>query len=109
MSLMFPPAPDDPGMMAAIQVARYLHRDLVEGRAAAWVYCFAIFTSKFQGSMGVLATADGQGARAGKARAPKRFWAMACDQPVAAQGRSSYDELHFPPVLLHNSQVRRIC
>ena len=61
MSLMFPPAPDDPGMNAAIQMARYMHRDLVEAHASAWIYCFAIFTSKFQGSMGVLSPADGQG------------------------------------------------
>ena len=77
MSLMFPPAPDDPGMNAAMQIARYLHRDLVEGRASAWIYCFAIFTSKFPGSMGVLSPADGQGPLRGKLVVPKRFWTMA--------------------------------
>ena len=73
MSLMFPPAPDDPSMNAAIQIARYMHRDLVEAHASAWIYCFAIFTSKFPGSMGVLSPADSQGSLV----VPKRFWAMA--------------------------------
>ena len=73
MSLMFPPAPDDPGMNAAIQLARYMHHDLVEAHASAWIYCFAIFTSKFPGSMGILSPADSQGSLV----VPKRFWAMA--------------------------------
>ena len=73
MSLMIPPAPDDPGMNAAIQVARYMHRDLVEAHASVWIYCFAIFTSKFPGSMGILSPADSQGSLV----VPKRFWAMA--------------------------------
>lgn len=77
MSLMVPPAPDDPGMNAAIQTARYVHRDLVEARASAWIYCFAIFTSKFKGSMGVLAPADSEGPRNGTLVVPKRFWALA--------------------------------
>ncbi len=77
MSLMQPPAPDDPGMNAAIHVADYMHRDMVEGRAAAWIYCFAIFTSNFPGSMGVLSPADGQGPLQGKLVVPKRFWTMA--------------------------------
>ena len=77
MSLMEPPAPDDPGMPAAIRIARYIHRDLVEGRASAWIFCFAIFRSSFPGSMGVLAPADGSGSRQGALVVPKRFWAMA--------------------------------
>jgi glucuronoarabinoxylan endo-1,4-beta-xylanase len=77
MSLMFPPAPDDPGMDAAIQVARYMHRDLVEAHVSTWVYCFAIFTSTFRGSMGVLSPADAQGPLHGTLVVPKRFWAMA--------------------------------
>ncbi|MGA2620426.1 MAG: glycoside hydrolase [Thermoguttaceae bacterium] len=77
ISLMFPPAPDNPSMGAAIQVARYIHRDLVEARASAWIYCFAVFTSKFPGSMGVLSPADCQGPLHGELVVPKRFWAMA--------------------------------
>ena len=52
MSLMQPPAPDDPGMNAAIRVADYMHRDMVEGRASAWIYCFAIFTAEVPGKHG---------------------------------------------------------
>jgi O-glycosyl hydrolase len=77
MSLMIPPQPDDPGMNAAIRIASYLHRDLVEGRASVWIYCFAIFTSDFQGSMGVLSPADGKGPQQGALVVPKRLWAMA--------------------------------
>jgi O-glycosyl hydrolase len=77
MSLMFPPAPDDPGMPAALQTARFLHRDLVEAHVCAWIYCFAIFTSKFPGSMGVLAPADGAGPLRGTLQIPKRCWALA--------------------------------
>jgi len=77
MSLMVPPAPDDPGIDAAIRIAGYLHRDLVEAHASVWIYCFAIFTSTFQGSMGVLSPADGQGALRGALVVPKRFWALA--------------------------------
>jgi glucuronoarabinoxylan endo-1,4-beta-xylanase len=77
MSLMVPPALDDPGMNAAIRVADYIHRDLVEGRASAWIYCFAIFTFEFPGSMGVLSPADEQGPRQGSLVVPKRFWTMA--------------------------------
>jgi hypothetical protein len=77
MSLMIPPQPDDPGMNAAIKIAGYLHRDLVEAHASVWIYCFAIFTSTFQGSMGVLSPADGKGPLQGVLVVPKRFWAMA--------------------------------
>jgi O-glycosyl hydrolase len=77
MSLMQPPAPDDGGMDAALRVADYMNRDIIEGRASAWIYCFAIFTSKFPGSMGVLSPADGQGPLRGTLVVPKRFWAMA--------------------------------
>jgi O-glycosyl hydrolase len=77
MSLMIPPQPDDRGMNAAIKIAGYMHRDLVEAHAAVWIYCFAIFTSKFQGSMGVLAPADTPGPQMGALVVPKRFWAMA--------------------------------
>jgi O-glycosyl hydrolase len=74
MSLMQPLQPDDPGMNAALKIADYIHRDLTDAHASVWVYCFAIFTSSFQGSMGVLSPADGaQGALV----VPKRFWAMA--------------------------------
>ncbi|GEM_PF-6408614 len=77
MSLMFPPAPDDPGTKAAMDTALYLHRDLVKAHASAWIYCFAIYTAKFPGSMGVLSPADGDGPRQGALVVPKRFWAMA--------------------------------
>jgi glucuronoarabinoxylan endo-1,4-beta-xylanase len=77
MSLMIPPQLEDPGMNAAIRIARYLHRDLVEAHASAWIYCFAIFTSKFKGSMGVFSPADGQGPLQGALVVPKRFWTMA--------------------------------
>lgn len=75
MSLMQPPQPDDPGMNAALKIAGYIHRDLTEAHASAWIYCFAIFTSSFRGSMGVLSPADG--AAHGTLVVPKRFWAMA--------------------------------
>jgi glucuronoarabinoxylan endo-1,4-beta-xylanase len=77
MSLMIPPQPDDPGMKAALQIANYLHRDLSLGQASAWIYCFAIFTAKFQGSMGVLSPADGGGPGRGRLIVPKRLWAIA--------------------------------
>ena len=70
MSLMQPPQPDDPGMKAALRVAGYIHRDLTEADAAAWIYCFAIFRSRFQGSMGVLSPSDGDAG--GALRVPKR-------------------------------------
>ena len=75
MSLMQPPQPDDPGMPAALRVAGYIHRDLTEADAAAWIYCFAIFRSRFPGSMGVLSPSDGDAE--GALRVPKRFWAIA--------------------------------
>lgn len=77
MSLMIPPQPDDPGINAAIRIADYVHRDLVEAHASVWIYCFAIFTSEFRGSMGVLSPADRKGTQQGALVVPKRFWAMA--------------------------------
>ena len=74
---MFPRQPDDPGMTAAIRIARYVLRDLVEASASAWIYCFAIFTAKFQGSMGLIAPPDIEGPAHGALRIPKRFWAIA--------------------------------
>jgi O-glycosyl hydrolase len=76
MSLMQPPENDDPTMKAALRVADYIHRDVVYGRASAWIYCFAIFTYTFPGSMGVLSPADNPNAE-GELVIPKRFWAMA--------------------------------
>jgi O-glycosyl hydrolase len=75
MSLMPPyfSGPDDPSMDAAILVARYMHRDLTLAHASAWIYCFAIFTAKFPGSLGLLAPADSTGTLS----LPKRFWALA--------------------------------
>jgi O-glycosyl hydrolase len=64
--------PDDPGMGAALRIAHYMYRDLVEANAAAWIYCFAIFNSKFPGSMGVLSPA-----KDGRIVIPKRYWAFA--------------------------------
>lgn len=64
--------PDDTSMGAAMRVAHYLYRDLVEANASAWIYCFAVFTSKFPGSMGVLSPA-----KEGKIVIPKRYWAVA--------------------------------
>jgi len=75
MSLMQPAEPDDAGMKAALRVASYIHRDLTQAQASAWIYCFAIFRSKFPGSMGILAPSDGQ-AR-GALVVPKRLWAIA--------------------------------
>ncbi len=77
MSLMIPPQRDDPGMGDAIRIARYLHRDLTEAHASVWIYCFAIFTAKFQGSMGVLSPPDNAGPLHGKLVIPKRLWAIA--------------------------------
>jgi len=51
MSLMQPPQPDDPGMTAALAIADYIHRDVTDAHASAWIYCFAIFRSAFPGSM----------------------------------------------------------
>jgi len=77
MSLMLPPQLDDPGMRDALRIADYLHRDLVEAQASAWIYCFAIFTYAFKGSMGVLSPADEPGPRNGTLVVPKRLWALA--------------------------------
>jgi O-glycosyl hydrolase len=55
MSLMG--QPDDPGMDAALKIAALMHRDIVDGGAAAWIYCFVIFNKDFRGSMGVLSPA----------------------------------------------------
>jgi glucuronoarabinoxylan endo-1,4-beta-xylanase len=76
MSLMIPPQPDDPGMTAALKIANYLYRDISLGRASAWIYCFAIFTHQFQGSMGVLAPPDADPAHP-QLSVPKRLWAIA--------------------------------
>ncbi len=78
MSLMNmqPPENDDPTMKAALSIAEYMHRDIYAGRASVWIYCFAIFTYTFQGSMGVLSPADQPG-REGQLIVPKRLWAMA--------------------------------
>ena len=80
MSLMPPmyKGGDDKSMRAGLTIARYIHRDMVEAQASAWIYCFAIFTSKINGqpvpgSMGVLSPPDGHGALV----VPKRFWTMA--------------------------------
>jgi O-glycosyl hydrolase len=85
MSLMIPPQPDDPGMTAALQIADYLHRDLTLARASVWIYCFAIFTNKFQGSMGVLAPPDVDPAYP-QLRVPKRLWAIANYSRFAHRG-----------------------
>jgi glucuronoarabinoxylan endo-1,4-beta-xylanase len=71
MCLMW--TPDDPGMDAALKIAGMMHDDIVRGGAAAWIYCFVIFTPKFPGSMGVLSPVT----PAGELVVPKRFWAMA--------------------------------
>lgn len=67
---------DDPTMTAALRVAGYIHHDICLARASAWIYCFAIFTNAFPGSMGVLSPADEPG-KIGELVIPKRFWAMA--------------------------------
>lgn len=76
MSLMQPPETDDTTMKAALRIADYIHRDIYFGRASAWVYCFAIFTYNFPGTMGILAPADKPGEE-GELVIPKRFWAIA--------------------------------
>ncbi len=81
MSLMQPAQNDDPTMTAALKVARYIHLDMTEARASAWIYCFAIFVTippgmnHQLGSMGVLSPPDG--AANGALVIPKRLWAMA--------------------------------
>jgi O-glycosyl hydrolase len=76
MSLMQPPELDNPTITAALRVADYIHRDVVLARASVWIYCFAIFTYDFPGSMGVLSPADNPDTE-GELIVPKRFWAMA--------------------------------
>jgi O-glycosyl hydrolase len=76
MSLMQPPQPDDPGMTAALAIADYIHRDVTDAHASAWIYCFAIFRSAFPGSMGVLSPSDSRRAE-GALVVPKRLWAIA--------------------------------
>jgi glucuronoarabinoxylan endo-1,4-beta-xylanase len=71
MCLMW--TPDDPGMDAALKIAGLMHDDIVRGGAAAWIYCFVIFSPKFPGSMGVLSPVSANG----QLVVPKRFWAMA--------------------------------
>jgi O-glycosyl hydrolase len=71
MSIIGPP--DDKSMNAALRIAGLMYRDIVQGGAQAWIYCFTIFTPEFSGSMGVLSPV-------GKNKeliVPKRFWAMA--------------------------------
>jgi glucuronoarabinoxylan endo-1,4-beta-xylanase len=77
ISLMIPPQPDDPGMTAALKVADYLFRDLVRAHAAVWIYCFTIFRSDFQGSMGVLSPVNITRADKVPLSIPKRYWAIA--------------------------------
>lgn len=76
MSLMQPPETDDTTMKAALRIADYIHRDIYVGHASAWIYCFAIFTYNFPGTMGILAPADRPGEE-GELVIPKRFWAIA--------------------------------
>jgi glucuronoarabinoxylan endo-1,4-beta-xylanase len=81
MSLMQPPQNDDPTMTAALKVARYIHLDMTEARASAWIYSFAIFwtippgMTQQLGSMGVLSPPDGPAN--GALVVPKRLWAIA--------------------------------
>jgi O-glycosyl hydrolase len=73
MSIIGPP--EDDGMDAAMRIAQCMQRDLVEGRASAWIYCFAVFrpyTHHIKGSLSVLSVA-----KDGSLVVPKRFWAMA--------------------------------
>lgn len=64
--------PDDTSIFAGLQIAHRIYRDLSEGNASAWNYCFIIFTAKFPGSMGVLSPP-----KDGQLIVPKRFWTMA--------------------------------
>ena len=64
--------PDDTSMFAGLQIAHRIYRDLTEGNASAWIYCFVIFNAKFPGSMGVLAPV-----KDGQVVVPKRFWTIA--------------------------------
>jgi glucuronoarabinoxylan endo-1,4-beta-xylanase len=73
MSIIGPP--QDDGMGAAMDIAHYIQRDLVKGRASAWIYCFAVFrpyTHNINGSLSVLSVT-----KDGALVVPKRFWAMA--------------------------------
>jgi len=82
MSLMQPRQEDDPSINAALKIARYIHLDMTQARASAWIYCFAIFkTYPFPkqpqqqiGSMGVLSPSDQS---EGRLVVPKRLWAIA--------------------------------
>lgn len=81
MSLMQPYQDDDPSIVAALKIARYIRKDIVDANASAWIYCFAIFktippgfTTQI-GSMGVLSPSDG--AAHGALVVPKRYWAIA--------------------------------
>jgi glucuronoarabinoxylan endo-1,4-beta-xylanase len=73
MSIIGPP--EDDGMGAAMSIAQYMQRDLVKGRASAWIYCFVVFrpyTHNINGSLSVLSVA-----KDGALVVPKRFWTMA--------------------------------
>jgi glucuronoarabinoxylan endo-1,4-beta-xylanase len=73
MSIIGPP--EDAGMGAAMTIAQCMQRDLVDGRASAWIYCFAVFRPymhNIKGSLSVLSVAED-----GALVVPKRFWAMA--------------------------------
>lgn len=65
--------PDDRSMTAALRIGHLMYRDIVQGGASAWIYCFVIFSPDFPGSMGVLSPATATGGLV----VPKRFWAMA--------------------------------
>jgi len=64
--------PEDKSIFTALHVAHNIYRDLVEGNASAWIYCFLIFNANFHGSMGVLAPV-----KENELVVPKRFWAIA--------------------------------
>jgi O-glycosyl hydrolase len=93
MSIIGPP--EDAGMGAAMSIAQYLQRDLVDGQASVWIYCFAVFRPymhNIKGSLSVLSVA-----KDGSLVVPKRFWTMANYSHFVRQGwkRIKIDGLGF--------------
>jgi glucuronoarabinoxylan endo-1,4-beta-xylanase len=102
MSIIGPPAVEDSGMEAAMSIAGYIYRDLVEGQASAWIYCFAVFRPylyNITGSLSVLSIATD-----GTLVVPKRFWAMAHYSHFVRPGwkRIKVDSLGFPNIGGHS-------
>jgi O-glycosyl hydrolase len=97
MSIIGPP--EDDGMGAAMKIAQYLQRDLVNGHASVWIYCFALYrpwANNIQGSLSLLSVDPQNGALV----VPKRFWTMANYSHFVRPGwkRIRIDSLPFPNI-----------